>query len=372
MKFIIKLSLKLILILYCFLEVQFNLLFADDGWVKVEGGSARLMEECSSVSMNYEYVRIELMPEKYKVTATFKFYNSGDPIQVSVGFPVRGGGDGSIAFKDQQFITFKTWVNSKLVQTNDVRSDTSLSGDYQYFKVKDIYFPSKKITTSIVEYEAPYGFSSNTPTGSSCHYDYGTGGSWKGPIGTAIIDIRFNEEYLGLNIHFDDDFKLIHRSSGQVVYRIDSLNPKRVSALRIDDYCDNKYCTGNYNSGYFCYKFVTSDTFHISDKNMLFTSYINIPTLLVLRLQRNSIFARYGKIFKDLQLQSFFNQLNWNKPRNNYMSDDEWNIINWYKPQKSFSEKQLKYSDWQKIKELSIIEKNIIESSELKILVPDI
>lgn len=106
--------------------------FADDGGVQIQGGAARLMSEAPGISMSSEYVLIKMKPDHYRVKAIFHFFNHGASTTVAVGFPVDGY-DASV--QRQEFTYFKTWVNSKVVETPEI-SDADFPDserEYSYF-----------------------------------------------------------------------------------------------------------------------------------------------------------------------------------------------------------------------------------------------
>jgi len=315
-------------------------IFADDTYVEFESGTARLMETHPSISMTEEYVLIEMMPDKYKVTAKFNFYNSGESTSVLVGFPI----EGNRVKNGQDFTYFKTWVNNDLKIVKNIKGDSIKHiPKYRGFKVKTVWFPSFSTTTSIVEYAAGYGSVALGPM--MVGYDYSTGGSWKGPIGKAIFDIRFSEELLGLEITLEEKTKysLIHRSYGQMVFEIKDIEPQLYAKFTIWFYplsfCTirPKYFPGSRLCDYFLGKYICKKV-----KNYQFFSNVAAyPTLTVLRLRRNAIFAFHGRPFKDKILRDFFS------------------FRKWYSPQDNFKESSLSKEELEYIKEIQKLEKSI-------------
>ncbi|NNN05853.1 MAG: hypothetical protein HKL90_08125 [Elusimicrobia bacterium] len=165
--------------------------FADDSFVEIQGGAATSMEKQSRISMSDEYVLIDMRPKSYRVKALFHFFNHGASTTVAVGFPA--GGSGAEGVKKQDFPYFRTWVDGEVAATKDVPDEEygDSAGGYSFYKVKQVYFPALSTTTSVVEYEAPYGMSSNAEYW--IRYPYGTGGTWAGPIHKAVFDLRFDE-----------------------------------------------------------------------------------------------------------------------------------------------------------------------------------
>ena len=333
-------------ILFLFCAVGPGACFADDGGVDIEGGAARLIQEHPSISMSDEYVLIQMIPDKYRVTARFNFFNAGPSTTVAVGFPAAG----REYVKNRDFIYFKTWVNGELVQTSDVPEAKEGDWDtwYKYYKVKQVNFISNSTTTTIVDYEAPYG-SSVGPI-SWLNYEYGTGKSWKGPIGKAVFDLRFNEELLGFKLDVSDNVSLTHRSRGQMVFEINNVKPvsyarfmllfnPQTSCLSIterDRYSLNDYCSSIVGVP-------TSDSRPTPKVSVEQAKY---PTLAVLRLRRNAIYAQHGRIFQDKDLKKFFSNMSW------------------YAPQTSFKDSLLSADEIQKIKEINDIESDINSKKE--------
>lgn len=297
---------------------------ADDGGVDIMGGGARLMDEQPDITMSDEYVLIDMQPHQYRIRATFHFFNHGASTTVAVGFPVYGGGaEGAAANRD--FTYFRTWVNGKVVVTTDVPNIDYKDSDrgFAYFKVKQVAFPAASTTTSVVEYDAPYGGSSNGVNW--VRYPYGTGSSWDGPIGKAIFDIRFDEGLLGLDVQTSDPASKVNRSLGQIVFEMNSLDPEIDGNLAIEFYSlDFHGCyrgevpDPEQNPGDICPLIVRevvppnegAPTIYGIEK-IVAPPY---PSLTDYRLKRNAVFAQHGFVFKDLKLEAFFAGMPWYKP----------------------------------------------------------
>lgn len=332
---------------------------ADDGGVDIGGGGARLMEERPDISMSDEYVRIDMLPDHYRVRATFHFFNHGVSTAVAVGFPVDGSAPEGVVVK-RDFPRFKTWVNGKLAETRDVPNADFKDSEreFAFFKVKQIEFPAASTTTSVVDYEAPYGYSSNGER--SVYYPYGTGRSWSGPIGKAIFDVRFDENILGVDITLSNRAHLANRSRGQIVFELDSVKPNkfaeanganrhregiirgvngikaekhavgpdlRYAGLRVAffslDLCLMKRADGDDRD--YCPLLSKSDTDESSsvvfpdDDEYRYPSYpARYPTLIYYRLKRNAIYASGGYSFHDPLMKSFFSARSWYAPDPSY------------------------------------------------------
>lgn len=294
---------------------------ADDGGVDVQSGSARLIHEHPTISMVDEYVLIEMLPNSYRVNASFNFYNNAESTTVPVGFPVSGKSNWGDGFK-----YFKTWVNGIKVDTKDfpeAKEEQAIEGteNYKYFKVKLVDFPAKSTTTTMVQYEATYGYSVAEP--SWLKYVYGTGNSWSGPIGLAVFDIRFAEDTLGFVISASDTPLLTHRAPGQMKFEMRNISPSDDAGFAISflpfSYCASEW-SGN-DSEHRIQHCSAYSRFNDSD----ISGHIvrpNYPTLTVLRLMRNALYASHGVIFKDVHLKRFFSNMSWYRPRHNYTDRD--------------------------------------------------
>jgi hypothetical protein len=181
---------------------------ANDAPINLQSGGAQALTGPLSVSMESEIVRIILGKKSYAVDATFNFFNSGDAVTLSVGFPKNGVGRLDGRFKQtSEFIKFETWVDNKPVKFVEQPNTASIEGmytlpalikhirnsnkmeklgvmakDYRWMVKESVTFPSKKTTTTRVRYEAPY-----QNFGAECNggltYIYGTGSYWDGNIG---------------------------------------------------------------------------------------------------------------------------------------------------------------------------------------------
>jgi hypothetical protein len=202
------------ILILCFLTNTTSL--ANDAPVNLKSGGLNVLAGMTAyISMEKEVVKIVLGKESYIVDATFTFLNTGDTVNIDVGFPKRGSGWlGDDFHQASDFIKFETWVNGKPVKFVEAAGTSHIEGNYTfpslvaYIKqtntlndlkglwIKDdrwmvkenITFPANKITTTRVYYEAPY------QEGGECKwlatYIYGTGLYWGGDIGESkfIVD----------------------------------------------------------------------------------------------------------------------------------------------------------------------------------------
>jgi len=208
-------SYLLTLVFISSLSFQSNSSFANDAPINLQSGSAQALTGPLTVSMDSELVKIILGKTSYTVDATFYFSNSGATVKLNVGFPKNGAGWLDDRFSStSEFIKFETWVDGKPVKVTEKPNTASIEGqytlpelikhvkrtqktkmmslsakDYRWMVKEDVPFPSGKITSTRVRYEAPYqDFGGECKGGLT--YIYGTGSNWNGNIGESkfIVD----------------------------------------------------------------------------------------------------------------------------------------------------------------------------------------
>lgn len=278
---------------------------ADDGGVALSAGGARLIDEHPTISMEDESVHIVMKPEQYTVDALFHFYNSGDSTTTLVGFPIEGT-TRYLELAKKEVFAFHTYVNGKEVATKDVdldKSDDELRDfSYKYFKIKEVTFPAHSTTTTRVEYSAPYG--KFIPAINWLQYDYSTGASWKGPIHLAVFRVDFSEDLLGLELQVPDPIKITKRSSGTVEFVLQDVKPNDASRVKISFNTWDSCFVENGGGEYCNWPGLGMESLSLGGGK----EWDNVPTLLVLRLKRNSLYAAHDHKFADKDLLKYFKQ----------------------------------------------------------------
>ncbi len=295
---------------------------ANDAYIGFSGGAAKLMDDHPSISMTDEHVRVDIFKDSYTVRASFNFSNDGKETRVSVGFPVRGS-------KPQAILKFNTWVDGKKVTTENSPLDPKPDdeGNYSYWKIKSVVFPAKINISSIVEFSAPLGDSSIGHH--FVDYVYGTGKSWRGSIARAVFDFRFNEEnridrasYGIYNSTYV--FSIAHRAKGQIVYEVKDLEPTSEWDSIHFSFCPSEPDWNQERRR--CHEWLDRAERYREDLGDL-----RELSLGDLRILRNMVFARRGKVFKDPELQKLFEATSWYKPNEandpENISVDEKNLV---------------------------------------------
>lgn len=171
--------------------------FSDDARIKTVGGGAGIVSEKDAhfeiaqdedIEMVKGLVRITMYDDSYTVDAQFWFKNHGDEKTIYMGFP------GAQGFGPE--LNFTSFINGKQVEIKKYK-DVHYE-DYDYaapeWYVKTVHFDEYGSLISQVKYRGHYG---TINTGMLyCGIDgwlpyiYGTGKSWKGPIGKITVDVK--------------------------------------------------------------------------------------------------------------------------------------------------------------------------------------
>ena len=181
-----------------------KLVLANDGFSSVTGTGGRvhlMTKEHPTIRMEREWVRMDLYPHYYDVSATFIFTNDGPATTVTMGFPESGEGDGDgssgvIPKKGKSaFILFTSSVDGQQVAVT--RKPTELKQDnqessYKALWVKQVTFAPAQRRTVTVNYQSYYGGGSSlgepNPETRFVIYQF-TGGNWKGTVAESQLTV---------------------------------------------------------------------------------------------------------------------------------------------------------------------------------------
>lgn len=319
---------KKIVLLFVLLQC-FSLLLANDAYLQEGGGSLVLQTENEKpeIIMQKEFVKIDLYEEYYKVSVEFSFFNDGSEKVVKVGFPNWGYGTSNQGIVQD----FKAYTNGKEVAFTEY--DDNFEQKISYFQIKkwfvrDVVFPSRKITNTRVEYKCIYGHSGFYK---SVEYLFGTGSTWKDTIGEQVFKIVNHDEktkyindayydFKGKRIDLfnekNDSIEIRNDKDGFIV-AVKNICPKISDVIRFNiskslllfspEFVDPGYVEENWT--------LSNKLF---PKNQLMTMTDNQLFLL-----RNIIFAWHGNIFESKVMKRYLNE--------NYANPEKkWKY--WYKP----------------------------------------
>jgi hypothetical protein len=165
------------------------------------GGTPRLLNGNTTVSMKSEYVKVEVGDKYVTVDCRFTFVNNGPARKVRMGFPDEGGEPG-VSLDPQtgkpippvpSIESFKSWVNGKLVKTTAIPAGDD-SGSFWH--VKRVDFPANRTLEVRDRYTVEVG-SSVAYSPISVHmakYILHTGSSWHGNIGRSEVEVVFTRK----------------------------------------------------------------------------------------------------------------------------------------------------------------------------------
>jgi hypothetical protein len=283
------------------INISINL-FSDDTFFYIAGGNIVPAEPNKTmIEMKDEIIYIELLNDHYKVAVDFTFYNNGDDKNLLVGFPYL------VQEQAGQYSTsiynFKTFVNGQIMEHENNKIEKSGQGygeiKTNYAFTKTVFFPSREITETRVEYEAEYGRAS--PSYIIATYFYGSGGLWYNSIGKMTINIQNHINEIDAWIY---DIKIpniqtqnhIFWNNNNMQIVLDNIEPGENDTMEIR--------LGNplwdlgpmvFRPEWFYYRI------HLLDNKIL--SYLSIFQLKILR---NSFYAFYGYNFRDENLKNYF------------------------------------------------------------------
>ncbi len=310
----------------------------NEAQVKLYGGDVKLRgSKKTTVCLDSETVRIELDTASYAVDAIFYFTNYGESTAVTMGFPKAGYGFRP-AFKGvEDFYEFETWVDTIEYAFKEIFGDinflgTTMSDEYEkeliraikkgdtlnvpsyyeetHWYIKNVIFSKNESKTTNVRYVSPYGQMPNI------EYWYGTGRTWKGKIGKARFIIKSSPKIWLHSLSFE------WRGSPNTSYSLNRLSEYECEYLLID----------------FDPTLDARISIHVSTKEQpwegeggvrweLNNKYLPMGKLKTLslwqlRLLRNTIYAKHGKIFQDSTLNEYFQKTYWYQSRVDFKETD--------------------------------------------------
>jgi hypothetical protein len=295
-----------------FLFIIFTALYANDTFYYIAGGNLIPAEQNqTNVEMKEETINIELFDDHYTVTADFIFYNNGQDENLLVGFPyllqTQQGGSTNASIYD-----FKTWVNDKLIEHTNYPIEIPEKGNGEIVInsafTKKVFFPSKEITKTKVEYKAGYG--SAAPSYRIASYYYGSGRAWYNSIGKMIINIKnknskYDEWIYDIQMpqigygNYSSNIPVenyVNWNNGYLQIQINTIEPNEndTIAIWIGD------PLWNIGPRIFRPERFTYRTQLLSNRELAILSSSQ------LRILRNAFYAFYGYNFKDEYLKEYF------------------------------------------------------------------
>jgi hypothetical protein len=182
-------KLTLLIPAYLALALLCALGLADDTAVYGKGGAIMPMVEHPSIVMDEMVVQAHVSEKTTRVDCDFLFRNTGPATTVRMGFPESGnhlgGTDG--------FASFETWVDDEPYEVSVEGLARDPSGGWRRWRVKTVEFAANQTRRVRVRYAV--ATARDSVGGRLFSYAFGTGGSWKGPIGRAQITVELEGRF---------------------------------------------------------------------------------------------------------------------------------------------------------------------------------
>lgn len=321
-----------------------GLLWANDAYLEEGGGSliVQAENEKPEITMQKEFIRIDLYEKYYTVAVDFSFYNDGPARNVKVGFPNWGYGT-----MDKGIVQdFKAYTNGEEVSFSESESDFEKSLNYiqitKWF-VRDVYFPSKEVTKTRVEYKCVYG---RAGFYRAVQYLFGTGSTWKDVIGEQIIKVvnhdennnyirdayyKYEDKRIDLFAEQNDAIAFSNDNEGFII-TVKNIRPSISDVIDFEISKNPLLFDPEYlDPGYVEENWVLSN--EVLSQNQLKTMSDNQLYML-----RNMIFAWRGNIFKSKKINQYLKETYANP-------QTPWR--NWYKPHHKVQESELNETERQ-------------------------
>ena len=295
---------------------------ANDAYIEAAGGSIIPIDSPESsahpsISMKNEVIKIDMQPRSYHVHVDFEFYNEGDSTTIKVGFPQwHYGTTATIDLKN-----FKTTVNGKTVEyeileDNGTKTPVHHADIVDLWFVRDITFPSKSTTKTSVDYDCDYGVAGYWK---AVEYLFGTGRTWKNPIGSQTIEITNNIGATSVILcdrtafiesnewKTADSWKDVKVSNNgeKITITRKNVSPNYFDTFRCE-IADDYYLSFPY--GDFDSQNYRLGNDRLTEKELVF--FTNDQ----LRYMRNIILAYHGNIFQSADLNNWLKKQDWYKP----------------------------------------------------------
>lgn len=181
--------------------------FANMGRIS-DGGSARLLSNASTVTMESEVINISVGNELIKGDCLFKFVNRGTKCTVRMGFPDQVNKwkekhDGAVG----GFLSFKTYVDGAEVETKFVPTEGPEGlHPYSSWHACEVTFEDNGAREIRTVFTTRPGLRpvSEKYAAKLVTYTLHTGASWNQPITNSVVNFYFEEEATPPPLNFVD------------------------------------------------------------------------------------------------------------------------------------------------------------------------
>jgi len=270
-----------------------------------------------------EKIKIDIYNDYYEMDIEFTFYNFGDDIELTVGFPEYTYGTGNVT----NIRNFRTSINNENVNFETAaNSNISSRFDFGYIRinswyVKNVFFGSNKYTISRVRYRADYA---NHGFSKAVVYLYGTGSTWRDNIDNISIEIINHTDYWLNSTFFNSEYTLSRKNNETIEIHLNNVSPKIADTFSIDF---------SNMPAFMDPLFGVSDYYWRLNREIIPNSELELLNSQQLRILRNSIYAYHGYEFRSADLQNYFNSQGWyrinrNFSENSFSANERTNLDN--------------------------------------------
>ncbi len=167
---------------------------ANDGWISGAGGTVKLLDEHPAITMAAEYVqaRVSFSSSLITTECLFVLINSGQAATVMLGFPESWGG---ALDEGEPFHSFESFVDGEPIAATRQLGEDNTGGGTNWW-TKQVSFAAGQTRVVRVVYASDAGGTLvRKPRSVDRFFDYvlETGASWSGAIGSAVIELSFDE-----------------------------------------------------------------------------------------------------------------------------------------------------------------------------------
>ena len=269
------------------LIVVFAFAYANDSSVEVSGGSLGVVElgQNADVQMVAEQIHITLFDGYYQTEVQFQFYNHGPTQTVLVGFPQWVEGTTEI----EEFFDFAAELNGRTAEYAETELSEPLPiglgmAITKWF-LREVTFPEESWTTTSVSYKTPY-----RDYGRGADYLFGTGSTWKGPIGRMQITVENKTDMWINRIHYGTyrEYRDFQNVGGIIHAELTDVLPEISNTIYIE--------TSNVPSALYSIMRINPDRYWSYAQQIISQNELEYLSEDQLEILKNVILARHGHI----------------------------------------------------------------------------
>jgi hypothetical protein len=190
--------------------------YGNDSHVEGVGGGMMQITGHPSVVMESAIINIRLATAE--VECNYVMYNTGDAVDVTIGFPERASSDGL------EFKNFKSYIDGEEVEVKPLPGYANESG-FERFWVKEVHFDAGQRRIICNTYIG--GAGGSVGGAKEFYYDVATAACWKGSIGYLRITVDYSDMGPDFQLfHIEPNFRdLRELGTNKIVWRWKNVEP---------------------------------------------------------------------------------------------------------------------------------------------------